>query len=159
METSNPLDDNFTTNGVNLTEEIKSYLYESAKWGKFLSIVGFVSIGLIVIFMLIMIFAGGAAMLSGLGESAVFAGLGMGFIVIFYGLMIAMYFFPTLFLYRFSTKMKIALDANDQQSLSESFKNMKSVLKFWGIFTAIIIGFYAVGILASLAMGGLGMFM
>ncbi len=159
METSYPLDDNFTTNGVNITEEIKSYLYETAKWGKFLSIVAFVFIALIVVFMLIMVFAGGAAMMSGLGEASAMAGMGVGFMVVIYGLMIAMYFFPTLYLYRFSTKMKLALDSNDQQTLSESFMNMKSVFKFWGIFTAIIIGFYVVAFVISLLFGGMAMFM
>lgn len=157
METSYPLDDNFTTNGVNITEEIKSYLYETAKWGKFLSIVAFVFIALIVVFMLFMLFAGGAAMMSGFDEAGAMAGMGMGFMIVIYGLMIAMYFFPTLYLYRFSTKMKVALDSNDQQTLSESFMNMKSVFKFWGIFTAIFIGFYAVMIVGSLLMGGMGM--
>jgi len=158
METSYPLNDNFTTGGVNLTEEIKSYLYETAKWSKFLSILGFVFIGLMAIFMLVMLFAGGAAM-SSLGQTGALTTMSMGFVVIFYGLLIALYFFPTLYLYRFATKMKIALDANDQQSLSESFMNMKSVFKFWGIFTAIFIGFYAIGILGTLAFGGIGMFM
>lgn len=154
METSYPLDDNFTTSGVIITEEIKSYLYETAKWAKLLSIVGFVSIGLMVLGVLFMLVAGGAAM-SGLGESAGMAGLGMGFMLVIYGLIIALYFFPTLYLYRYSTKMKTALDANDQASLSESFMNLKSVFKFWGIFTAIIIGFYAILFLASLAFGGI----
>ncbi len=157
METSHPLDDNFTTGNVNITEEIKSYLYETAKWGKFLSIVAFVFIGLMVIFMLFILVVGGVAF--GISEEDPLASMSMGFIIVFYGLMIAMYFFPTLYLYRFSTKMKTALDANDQQSLSESFMNMKSVFKFWGIFTAVFVGFYAIGILGSLAFGGLGMFM
>jgi len=158
METSYPLDDNFTTDGVNITEEIKSYLYETAKWGKFLSIVAFVFIGLIIIGMLIMLFVGASA-LSGLGDSAAMGGVGMGFMVMVYGIMIALYFFPTLYLYRFSTKMKIALDANDQQSLSESFMNMKSVFKFWGIFTAIIIGFYVLAFLGGIIFGGMGAFL
>jgi len=153
METSYPLDDNFTTDGVSITEEIKSYLYETAKWGKFLSIVSFVFLGLVVIVLLGLLFFGGAAM-SDFGEAAGTAGLSFGFMVVFYGFFIALYFIPTLYLYRFSTKMKTALDANDQESLSSSFMNMKSMFKFWGIFMAIIIGFYAIGIASALIMGG-----
>lgn len=158
METSYPLDDNFTTGGVNLTAEIKSYLYETAKWGKFLSIVGFVMIGLFAIIMLFVVFAGGALM-SEFGEAGAMAGAGMGFTVVFYMLILGLYLFPTLYLYRFSTKMKIALDSNDQQNLSESFMNMKSVFKFWGIFTAIFVGFYVIIFVIAIAFGGLGMFL
>lgn len=158
METSYPLDDNFTTDGVKITEEIKSYLYETAKWGKFLSIVGFVLLGFMILGVLSFL-AIGASALSGLGEFAEMGVAGMGFMMIIYGLFIALYFFPTLYLYRFSTKMKMALDANDQQLISESFMNMKSVFKFWGIFVAIIIGIYAFIFIVGIVSGGIGAFM
>ncbi len=158
METSYPLDDNFTTSGVVITEEIKSYLYETAKWGKFLSIVGFIFLGLMVLGILSFL-ALGASLFSELGDAGAMGGMGMTFMILIYGLFIALYFFPTLYLYRFSTKMRTALDANDQQSLSESFMNMKSVFKFWGIFTAIIIGFYVLMFILSIVFGGIGAFM
>ena len=88
------------------------------------------------------------------------AGMNFGFMLIFNGLFIGMYLIPTIYLYRFSTKMRIALDSNDQESLSYSFRNMKSMFKFWGIFIAIILGFYAVmfliAIISLLFVGGIG---
>ena len=90
MEASYPLDDNFSTGDVGITQEIKSYLYETAKWGKFISIVGFISIGFLVLGLLIFIFAG-AAFFSyvGAGEAAGMGGIGLGFVIVFYGLLIA----------------------------------------------------------------------
>ena len=158
METSYPLDDNFTTSGVQITEEIKAYLYEMAKWGKFLSIMGFIFIGFMAFGVLSLLFVGGTA-LAGLDEFGAAGGLGFGFIAILYGLMIVLYFFPTLYLYRFSDKVKIALNTDDQITLSEGFKNLKSLFKFWGIFTAILLGFYAILFIGSIFIGGLGMFL
>jgi len=158
METSYPLDDNFTTGGVAITQEIKSYLYETAKWGKFLSIVSFILISLMILVIIGMLVFGGVAM-SALGGTDAMAGMGLGFMAVFYGFFIAIYLIPTLYLYRFSSKMKIALDANDQESLSSSFMNMKSMFKFWGIFTIIFIGFYALIFLFAIIGGGIGAFL
>lgn len=152
METSYPLDDNFTDNGLGLNAEIKSYLYETAKWGKFISIVGFIFVGLLTIVLLMMI--AGSSFLTDMPQMAEFGGAAMSFIIGVYGfilvLVILAYFFPCLYLYRSSTKMRMALDTNDQVSLSESFKNMKSFFKFIGILTAIIVGFYVMGILGAM---------
>ena len=132
--------------------------YETAKWGKFLSIIGFIGIGLMVFIILGLLIFGGVAM-SSIDGFGLMGGMGFGFVAVFYGFMIALYFIPTLYLYRYSTKMKIALDANDQESLSHSFRNLKSLYKFWGIFTAIIIGFYVLIFLFALIGGGLGAFL
>jgi len=55
--------------------------------------------------------------------------------------------------------MKMALANNDQGFLSYSFENLKSCYKFMGIMMAIIMGFYALGILFAILAGGLAMFM
>jgi len=47
-----------------------------------------------------------------------------------------------LYHYRFSVKTQQALRANDEPLLTEAFSNLKSYYKFYGIFTAIVLGFY-----------------
>ena len=64
------------------------------------------------------------------------------FISIIYLIMLGIMFFPILYLYRFASKMQIALNTDDQMVLAESFENIKSHYKFYGIFMAIMIGFY-----------------
>lgn len=153
MESAYPLDDNFTTDGTGISAEIKGYLKETAKWSKFLSIVGFVMVGIMVIAGLIMGTVGASAF-SALGPDAGPMGmLGGGMFMVIYLLLALLYFFPTLYLYRFSSKMQTALNSDSQNDLTESFKNLKSVFKFWGIFTAIFIGLYALMFLIGL--GGL----
>ncbi len=140
---------------MSITPEIKAYLKESAKWANFLAIVGFISIGLLVILGLFM----GAIMNTAMGEMANQMGAGAGampttLITILYLIMGLLYFFPTLYLFRFARKMKVALASDDQAFLSASFMNLKSMFKFMGILMAIIIGFYLV-IIVFMLLGGM----
>ena len=52
-------------------------------------------------------------------------------------------FFPCLYLYRFSVKMQSAVKAVSQENFDESLMNLKSMFKFYGIFTIVILSFYA----------------
>lgn len=141
MDTNQLLDADFQNTGLNLTSDIRTNLSETARWGKFISIVGFVFVGLFAIFA---IFAG-AIFSSALNEMAdvyPFQISGV-FISLFYLGFALLYFFPCLYLYRFSTRMQTALAADSGGDLSVAFKNLKSVYRFMGIFMAIILGFYA----------------
>lgn len=129
-----------------------SFLRETAKWAKFLAIVGFVIMGL---FLLVIVFAG--ASLSALMSSQ-YGGASSGFGVMWMIMMVAfmlIYFFPTLYLYKFATKMQVALRNNDQETLNSSFENLKSCFKFMGILMIILLSFYALafifGMLGALA--------
>ncbi len=135
-----------------ITHDVRMFLQETAKWAKFLSIVGFVMLGFLVIMALfISVFMG--AMMSEMPEAGPFGAMGGGLIGVFYILIALIYFFPILYLYRFATKMKTALNNNDQSYLSASFKNLKSCYKFMGIFMIIVLGFYALGIVFAFLMG------
>lgn len=144
--------EDFISNQDNLTitPEIKEYLRESAKWGKLLSIVGFVSMAFLV---LLAIFMGSALSTIG-GMSGIEGGLAGGFVSLIYIVMAIIYFFPLLYLYRFSAKTKQALDVDDQHYLTEAFRNMKSLYKFMGIFTIVILVIYAL-IFGIALLGGM----
>ena len=53
---------------------------------------------------------------------------------VMYLLMALLYFFPVMYLFKFSTKLKEALESNNSQVLSESFTNLKSHYKFSILF-------------------------
>lgn len=142
------------TSALVVTPEVKAFLKETAKWAKFLAIVGFVMIGLFIVAAVFMSFFMGNMMAS-MPETSSFSRIGGGAVGLVYGLMGLIYLFPILYLYKFATKMKIALNTDDQEFLSESFKNLKSCYKFMGIFMAVIIGFYLIGIVMTIAFGGL----
>ena len=67
-------------------------------------------------------------------------GMGIGVLyLVFSGL----YFIPVNYLYKFSTQTKQALFDKDFRVLEFAFKNLKSLMKFTGIFTIVIIALYA----------------
>jgi hypothetical protein len=129
-----------------------SYLREISRWTRFLSIAGFIFCG---IFLLVGIFAG--SILSSLGTQAaspmpMVTGVMMGAIYVVCALV---YFFPCLFLYRFSSLMQAALRTSDQELLNSSFSNLRSCFKFLGILTIIGLAFWAL----IIVFGGLGALM
>ena len=134
-------------------EEVSSrFLAETAKWGKFLSIVGFIITGFIVIAAL---FAGTMfASIPGWSNNAMMAGGVSIFITLLYLAIALLYFFPCLYMYRFSVRMKRALYENNQDVLNSSFSSLKSCFKFMGIMTIIFLSLYALafifGMFASL---------
>jgi len=144
------MDENFISNNFLLQVDSGNspYLTEAAKWGKFLSVVGFIICGMLI---LTGVFAGSlfSAISQVDSELSSMGTLGAGFFSIWFILMALLYLFPSLYLYNFSSKMQTALRNNDQISLNTSFKNLKSCLKFWGIFLIIILCFYALAMIFS----------
>ena len=137
--------------GLAINENNKGDLADTARWARFLSIVGFVMCGLIV---LIGFFAGSIfSMFANTGELEELGGMssalgaGMAF---FYVIIAVIYFIPCLFLFRFANKMKLALSSNDQMALTTSFQNLKSMFRFFGIVTIIMISIYAIILLIAL---------
>jgi hypothetical protein len=124
----------------------RAHLSETAKWANFLSIVGFV---LSVIIAVLALFAG--TILGTLGNSFGGSFIGAGFIMVVYLLIAALYFFMSLYLYRFASKMKAALYANDQESLNYSFANLKSLYKLMGILTVVYLSFIALALVLGIA--------
>ncbi|OLY91084.1 hypothetical protein SAMN05444008_11862 [Cnuella takakiae] len=127
---------------IYLNDESRSYLLETARWGRFLAIVGFVMLGLGVLAAIII----GLVMATQLAPftNATFTGsiLPVVFPMV-YALLAALYFFPCRNLYRFANKTKTALVVNDQETLTQAFANLKSLFKFVGVLTMVLLGFYA----------------
>lgn len=122
------------------------FLAETAKWAKFLSIVGFVSCGLLAIGGLAVVTIFGSMSQSMGAGSGMGAGFGAGLSLIYIAIAV-LYFLPCLYLYRFATAMQAALGVHDGVKLQESFKNLKSCFKFLGILTLVVLAIYALGFL------------
>jgi hypothetical protein len=130
---------------LQIDQQNTSYLTEIARWGKFLSIIGFISIGLLTLFFTISLLTGGSTSAASFGGTSYEMANTLGRTVV-PAIMIVLfliYFFPTFYLYKFSTQMQTALRNNDQINLNNAFGNLKSAFKFVGILTIIILGVYA----------------
>jgi hypothetical protein len=130
------LDKNFDTDGnVTLDTEANQHLIEASKWANFLAIVGFVMLGLMLLGSLFMI--GAASSYGGFygGGSPIVAG------IVYLG-MIALYFFPTYYLYLFAKKIKSGINSSSEITVTQAFGYLKSMFKFMGILTIVIISIY-----------------
>ena len=141
MET---IDKQYTNSELTISLQTKNHLHEAAKWAYFLSIVGFVGLGLMLLGGLVAMFAG-AAIPGASGQTGIFG--------IIYLIMAALYFFPTYYMFLFAQKIKAACTATSQADLEVGIENLKSFFKFVGIFTIVIISLYLlmfiIGILAA----------
>jgi hypothetical protein len=136
---------------LQVDHNVSSYLGETARWAKFLAILGFIGCGFL---LLVAIFFGSYF-------SAAFGRLGglgyMGGLVSFiYIGMAALYFFPCLYLYNFASKMQVALRSNDQEQLSQSFRNLKSCYRFVGILVIIMLALWLLLIVLGLIGAAFG---
>lgn len=143
---------------LQLNESAKVFLKEATKWAYFLSILGYIGIGLIV---LAAIFAGTLfGTIGGMMPGEIGGKMGSAFgiiITVVYLLIATLYFFPIYYLNKFATNAKIALRDNDSKSLAASFEYLKSHYKFIGIMALIILSLYALIIvfvvIAAIAAG------
>ncbi|MDG1227314.1 MAG: hypothetical protein P8P15_04995 [Polaribacter sp.] len=131
---------------LTLTNTSKSFLKETVKWTRFLSILGF----FLILFMLVLaafsstIFNMVAKVQPGIPES-----LGLS-LAITYLVLSIIYFFPVYYLLQFSSKMKKALTTKNNETLAGAFKMLKSHYKFIGVFTIITLSLYSLLFIVSL---------
>ncbi len=140
--------------GLTIDPVIKSHLAETARWSKFLSIIGFICCALMVLGGIVLVSSFGALQRTyGMNETGVsLSALGPGIAVLYICIAI-LYFFPCLFLLRFSNKMKSALTTENQAELAISFQNLKILFRYVGILTIIVLSLYILFFL----FGGLGL--
>ena len=138
-------------NGENLVIDWRSkeFLKETAKWTKFLAILGFVGIGLMVLGSLVMLFAPSSLMSNG-----DFPFGGKIFMMLLYLAFAVLYYFPISYLYQFSENTKKAIENNDNNAIRDAFEFLKSHYKFMGILTIILLSFYAIMIFIGLIGAG-----
>lgn len=138
--------------GLSIDPDGKSHLAETAKWARFLAIAGFIGCGLLVLFgfFFTSIVPNYRSSYSSLGNDEAVNAIIKVTTAVMYTIAAVLWFFPLLFLYRFATRMKAALLADDQTNLNESLRNLKKSFRFVGILTIIGLVFYVLAIIIML---------
>ena len=129
-------------NDLQLSNSAQKFLSESARWARFLAIIGFIFCG----FMAVIAFFIPAVIVNLPPYNNMPAGFSSGVaagITILYLLLALLLFFPCLYLYKFSIKMQVSLNTVSQETFDESLKNLKSMFKFYGILTIVMLSVYA----------------
>ncbi|MFM6936016.1 MAG: DUF5362 family protein [Flavobacteriales bacterium] len=130
-------------NQIIVSEQSKEFLLETAKWARFLSIVSFVALGIMALVGVSVSFSAFLFSNETNPSNAAFAPA-LGILYIALG---AVYFFPTIYLFRFSSQLKSAILEVDSETLESGFENLKSLFRFTGILTIVTLSFYALSIL------------
>ena len=122
--------ENFKSNSF-----IKEQLKKAADWARFLSICGFVLVGIMF-----------------LGALSIVGSNSGGFSLPITLLAILLYFMPVRYLYLFSENIKMGLENDDELHFEKSFQNLASHYKFLGILTIIYIIFIIIMLFSYPAM-------
>ncbi len=137
METLENNEQNVTS--FTSTKEINDYLIETAKWGKLLAIVSFVSVALIVL----------VGLVAMLGFSQMRSHSNTAIVGVFYLLLTLIYYFPLSYLYKYSVQIKVGVNSNDTSTIAHGFQNLKSLFKFMGILTIVVLSIYGLILLVA----------
>ncbi len=127
-----------------ITPRISEALARTKPWVRFLSILGFISCGFLVLVALFVMLAGDAGLFSEMGLAGGIAGVAIGAIYLVYALLYAV---AAYFMYRYADKIRDLLSGGGTQALEEALEFQKSFWRFVGILTLVflIIGFLAIG--------------
>lgn len=131
-----------------MNEDIKGPLLGAAKWAKFLSILGFIGIGLS-FFALFSFLILGTLMKDFFFRSTI-----MIVAFISYSGIILLYFFPFYYLYRFAKNTQQAIDSDDPIQFTDSFRYLHSFFKYIGILIIVVISLYALLTIISFSLIG-----
>jgi hypothetical protein len=126
----------------------KAHLGVTARWARFLAIMGMIvlALGLIVTLMGATVFTTFFGLPTGnedISGQALFSPVRIGLIIAILVLSVLI-FFPLLFLLRFANDMRYAIRANDQNQLNVAFQSLKTCFRYLGILTIIFLVLYAV---------------
>lgn len=135
-----------------ITEDIRSYIYQAAKWTKFLSIIGFV-----LTFMCIFTAISAGAIFDALNAASPgnpILKLGPNVLMVIYLLFALLQFYPSFLLFKFSSSANKAVLFADQASLSVAMSSIKSFFKFWGVLTIVLIASYIAMLFMVVAFAG-----
>lgn len=118
-----------------------------ARWTKFLAIIGFIFLGLVVVGGGIMGLAIGTSMYS--SQYGALGGLGAAWIITMCLLIAGLMFYPAYALFKYSTVIKTAINTNNKQKFNEAIRYLKNVFKYYGIITIIALGIYGLFVIMS----------
>jgi hypothetical protein len=140
---------------VEIGQEALGYLDTTRKWTMFFAILGFIGLGLMLVFSLVAgtflsAFTSSMSGMSGMdsveGMEGVKAASGIAGIMFFVVMLVfaVIYFFPLLYLLKYSQHSKRAVANCDSNEMTLAFKNLKSYWKYMGILVIILLSVYLI---------------
>jgi hypothetical protein len=137
---------------IEISQESLGYLDTTRKWTMFFAILGFIGVGIMMIFGLVfgLFMSAFSSKLPGIegvegmenaGTAGGIAGIAILVIMVIFAIV---YFFPLLFLVRFSKHTANAVAKLDANELQTGLKNLKNYWKYIGILFIVFLSTYLV---------------
>lgn len=129
---------------IEIGSEILNKLDSTRKWTTFLSVLGFIFLGLIIV-------AGLTASLFLTTFKTQEANLGIpeSAMIIIFVVVGAIYFFPVFFLFRFSRNTRDAIQKLDSKKLSKGLNNLRLYFTYTGIMVIVVLSIYVIALIAA----------
>lgn len=129
---------------IEIGSEILNNLNSTRKWTTFLSVLGFIFLGLLIVAglttsLFLTTFKTQEANL-GIPESAM---------IIIFVVVGAIYFFPVFFLFRFSRKTRDAIQNLDSKKLLKGLNNLRLYFMYIGVMVIVVLSIYVVALIAA----------
>lgn len=138
------METNLETKRIEIEGESLNHLNTTRKWAMFLAIMGFIFLGLLI---LVGVIAG--TFLSVFKSESDIPGFTAIIMAVFIIIMAAVYFFPLLFLFRFSKHTAHAVQTLDKQELYKALRNLKSYFVYIGILIIVVLSVYVVALVVA----------
>lgn len=131
---------------ITLNKVAISYLRSASSWVKFLSILGFVGIGILVILSLFI-----GTIFTKLQSTAELPIQPVPTLILsaIYLVLALVYFFPIFYLYKFAVKSKKSIETNSSEGIAKAMKYLYKHFQFVGVVALIIISLYAIVFIGS----------
>ena len=139
---------------ITLTDLAISKLDSLRKWAMFFAVLGFIFIGLAIISMIGFAFFGLSETLT---PTQMSGGMPVTMLstmnIVITAIFIVIYFFPILYMYRFSVRTKKAIIENSSESFELAIKALNAHFQFVGILTIIFLSLYIIIIAIAIIFG------
>jgi len=132
---------------IELNDVAINALRVSAKWSLFLSIMGFIGIGFMIIAAIFI-----SSALSALPETGNPILAMKGLFSVIYIILAALYFPPVYYLFKYASDMKIALQNQDTIEVGDALNYLKSHHRYLGISMIVIISLYFLFIIGAVVV-------
>jgi flagellar biosynthesis protein FliQ len=127
---------------MEFSPEILNNLNVTRKWTMFLSILGFIFLGL-----LLAVGLATSTFLAAFKAQESALGVPVPVIIAGFAVIIVIYFFSVLFLFRFSKNIRDAVNNHDVNKLNKAFKNLKTFFAYIGIILIIALSVYVIALI------------
>lgn len=140
--------ENLLNNELQVDAEAQLYFNETAKWAKFLGIIGFIFSGLTLLIGLVSLvnYNEVSSRSYYYSRSATMNPLVQAFVFI---IIAVVWIFASLYIYRFATKMKNSLQTYDQFTFNDALCNLSKNYKFLGVVTIVYLALVVLAVLAT----------